>query len=497
LAQASDCPKLEAVPDRYNVLLLMSDQHSKFHLGAYGDPLVRTPHLDRLAAKGLRFTNAYCPSPVCCPSRMSFMTCRTPSANRVWQNSHLLYSGIPTWAHAMGAAGYETSLIGRMHFNGYDQRHGFENRPLGEYGATHPGAPRQGEPIFKGVPLETTGQNRVAVENAGRGFGSYHVFDENVTDAATDYLHQRASNSGDRPFAAVAGFLLPHCPFIAHRELFDYYYDRVDIPEHTPNEPAAIRKFKEIRGLYPPLDDERIRVARAAYFGMCEYLDRQVGRILKALTETGLDRNTLVIYCSDHGEMAGEHGCWWKSSYYEGSVGVPLIASLPGVVPPGAESDLICNLTDLGPTLVEMAGGEPMHDVDGHSVWSVLRGESPAGHPNETFSEHLGQENIPSRMVRTGPWKCYLFHDETPPVLYNLNEDPEELVDLGQDPGNAEVLGRLTDRIMENWDPDWVRQESARLDCDTRVLHKWGQRVRPAHPDTVPVPENAEDIELL
>ena len=106
--------------------------------------------------------------------------------------------------------------------------------------------------------------------------------------------------------------------------------------------------------------------------------------------------------------MAGEHGCWWKSSYYEGSVGVPLIASLPGVVPQGAESELICNLTDLGPTLIEMAGGEPLHDIDGHSVWSVLRGESPIGHPNETFSEHLGAgKKSPSRMIRTGPWKCY------------------------------------------------------------------------------------------
>jgi choline-sulfatase len=485
------------VSDRYNVLLLMSDQHSKFHLGAYGDPLVRTPNLDRLAARGLRFTNAYCPSPVCSPSRMSFMTSRTPSSNRVWQNGHILYSGIPTWAHAMGGAGYETSLIGRMHFNGPDQRHGFENRPLGEYGAVHTGAPRQGAPIFRDISVATTGQNRVAVEEAGRGYGSYHVFDEMVAETTTDYLRQHAARPQDRPFAAVAGFLLPHCPFLAHRELFDYYYDRVDIPGHDPEEPAAVRKFKEIRGLYPPLDDERIRVARAAYFGMCEFLDRQVGRILDTLAETGLDRNTLVIYCSDHGEMAGEHGCWWKSNYYEGSVGVPMIASLPGVVPAGVQSDLICNLTDLGPTLVEMAGGPSMHEIDGHSLWSVLRGDSPAGHPNETFSEHLGQERIPSRMIRSGPWKCYIYHDETPPVLYNLDDDPEELADLGQDSAHAEIRDRLIDRIRTNWDPDWILRESAQFDRDIRVIQKWGQVVQPAHPDTVAVPENSEDVELM
>ncbi|MDA0710959.1 MAG: sulfatase-like hydrolase/transferase, partial [bacterium] len=296
------------MPERYNVLLLISDQHSKFHIGAYGDPLVRTPHLDQLAAQGMLFQNAYCASPVCVPSRMSFMTSRTPSRNRVWTNNHILHSGIPTWAHAMGLSGYETSLIGRMHFNGHDQRHGFEHRPLGEYGATHPGAPRLGAPIFKKISSATTGQSRIAVEMAGRGYGSYHVFDEMVAEKTSEFLRLKAREPGNRPFAAVAGFLLPHCPFIAHKELFDYYYDRVDIPGHSPNEPAAIRKFKQLRGLYPPLDNERIRVARAAYYGMCEFLDRQVGRILETLRETGQDQNTLVIYCSDHGEMAGDHG---------------------------------------------------------------------------------------------------------------------------------------------------------------------------------------------
>ena len=138
--------------DRPNILVLMSDQHSKRQLGSYGDSLVRTPNLDRLASEGMLFENAYCPSPVCVPSRMSFMTGRTPTGNRVWTNQHALHSGIPTWAHALGIAGYETALIGRMHFVGPDQRHGFERRPLGEYMAVHPGAPMQGEPVFQAIP---------------------------------------------------------------------------------------------------------------------------------------------------------------------------------------------------------------------------------------------------------------------------------------------------------------------------------------------------------
>jgi choline-sulfatase len=485
------------MPDpRPNVLILLSDQHSKLHIGAYGDPLVRTPHLDRLAARGMTLTNAYCPSPVCGPSRMAFMSCRTPSHNRVWDNSHLLHSGIPTWAHALGLAGYETSLIGRMHFNGHDQRHGFENRPLGEYGATHPGAPRKGAPLFQQISIATTGQNRTSVEQAGRGFGSYHTFDERVAEATSAYLREQIDSPSDRPFAAVAGFLLPHCPFIAHDDLFDHYYDRVDIPQHPEGEPAAIRKFKEIRGLYPPLDDERVRVARAAYHGMCEFLDRQVGRILQTLADTGLDRNTLVIYCSDHGEMAGEKGCWWKSSYYEGSVAVPIIASLPGTVPEGTRSDQICNLIDLGPTLIELAGGDPLPAADGHSLWPILQGGSCDTHPNETFSEHYGQERIPSRMIRTGPWKCYAYHDETPPVLYHLENDPGENRDLAGDPAHAGTLKRLLTRLHEGWNPEWVRRECDELNRDMKLIAAWGARIKPDHPDTLPVPEGAEEIEL-
>ncbi|MCZ6632416.1 MAG: sulfatase-like hydrolase/transferase [bacterium] len=483
--------------DRPNILLLISDQHSKYHLGCYGDPLVRTPNLDRLAHSGMRFTNTYCASPVCAPSRMSFLTARTPSKNRVWNNNHLLHSGIPTFAHALGLAGYETALIGRMHFNGHDQRHGFEIRPLGEYGAIHPGASRQGAPLFQNISQATTGQSRIAVESAGRGYASYHVFDETVADFTSNWLQEKARTPPDRPFAAVAGFLLPHCPFIGHKELFDYYYDRVDIPEHTPNEPAAIRKFKQIRGLYPPLPEERIRVARAAYFAMCEFLDTQIGKILNTLRETGLDKNTLVIYCSDHGEMAGEHGCWWKSSYYEGSVGVPLIVSQPGVVPQNTVSDLICNLIDIGPTLIDMSDGDPLPYADGQSFWPLLTGGQASNHSNETFSEHLGQEGIPSCMIRTGPWKCYTYHDNTPPVLYNLQDDPGELHDLGTDARHEEIRTTLLHRLYEHWDPNAVLQESAILDRDMDVLTRWGRKIQPRLEDTLPVPEGAEELELL
>jgi choline-sulfatase len=484
---------------RPNILLLMTDQHSKYHLGCYGDGLVRTPHLDKLAASGVRFDNTYCASPVCVPSRMSFMTSRRPSANQVWNNNHILRSDIPTWAHALGMAGYETALIGRMHFVGADQRHGFEKRPLGEYSAHHPGASRQGGPHLEKLS-GTSGQSRRSVEVAGRGRTSYQAFDDRVADSACEYICEKADSPGDRPFAAVAGFVLPHCPFAAPNELFDYYYDKVDIPqpseEERAGEPAAIRKFKQLRGLTPPLDEERIRVARAAYFGLCEYFDTLAGRVLETLAESGLAENTLVIYCSDHGEMAGNHGCWWKSNYYEGSVSVPMIASMPGVLPQGTSCDEITNLMDIGPTLVEATGAAPLHQTDGVSLWSALtKGE--ALDRDHTFSEHVGQEGIPSRMIRTGPWKYYEYNDITPPVLFNLETDPGELTDLGTNPEFADLRTNLSRRLHEGWDPESVLSETSRIDRDTRVVENWGKAVEPRHPDTLPIPEGAEDVELL
>ncbi|MGY8823797.1 MAG: sulfatase-like hydrolase/transferase [Candidatus Latescibacterota bacterium] len=483
---------------RPNILVIMSDQHSKYQLGAYGDALVRTPHLDRLANEGMRFTNAYTAAPLCVPARMAFMTTRRPSANEVWNNQHILSSAIPTWAHAMGAAGYETALIGRMHFVGPDQRHGFEKRPIGEYSAHHPGAPRLGGPMFKDIPASTSGQTRECVEIAGYGRTTYQAFDEMVADAGVRYLEEKAKDTA-RPFAAVASFVLPHCPFFAPQELYDYYYERVEVPEPSAaeleGEPQAIKNFKKRRKIDVPLTSERIRVARSAYYGLCEYFDAQVGRLLAALDATGLAENTLVIYCSDHGEMAGEHGCWWKSNYYEAAVGVPLIARLPGVVPEGAVNAAICSLMDLGATAIDIAGAEALPRTDGHSLWRLLQGEADTARPDETYSEmRTGAGESASRMLREGPWKIYKCHDDTPPVLFNIEGDPGELHDLGQDPAHAELCARLLQKLYEDWDPDWVERRSDELELDGQRISAWGKVVLPSHDDTLSVPDVEEVV---
>ncbi len=479
--------------ERPNILVIMSDQHSKYQLGCYDDTLVRTPNIDRLASEGMRFTSAYTAAPLCVPARMAFMSTRRPSANEVWNNAHILNSAIPTWAHAMGATGYETALIGRMHFVGSDQRHGFERRPIGEYSAHHPGVPRLGEPMFKDIPASTSGQIRECVEIAGYGRTTYQAFDEMVAEAGVEYLRAKAAG-GDRPFAAVASFVLPHCPFFAPKELYDYYYERVDVPEPSiedlARQPQAIKNFKKRRKIDVPLERERIRVARAAYYGLCEYFDAQVGKLLSALDEGGLVENTLVIYCSDHGEMAGLHGCWWKSNYYEASVSVPLIARLPGAVPAATVCTAICNLMDIGVTAVDLAGGSKLPQTDGHSLRSLLQGQEDPLRPGETVSEmRTGAGEPASRMLRRGPWKLYKYHDDTPPVLFNLTDDPAELNDLGEDSAYAAVREELMVRLYADWDPEYVERRSGELERDGALISAWGKAVLPQHPDALPVPD--------
>jgi len=478
-----------ATTDRPNILAITTDQHSKHVTGCYGCDTVRTPNIDRLAASGMRFDNAYCPAPLCVPSRMSFMTGRRPRDNRVWHNGNILHSAIPTWPHVLGADGYETSLIGRMHFMGPDQRHGFENHPIGEYFAGYPGTSPD---VWEGDLSGTSGQSRVAVERAGTGPTPYQWADERVTDRAVEYLRDRAETDRDRPFAAVVSYLLPHCPFIAPEELFEYYYDRVSVPTPDEDQPESVRRFRANRGIAdPPLDEERVRVARAAYFALCERIDALIGRVIDCLDETGLADETLVVYYSDHGEMAGEHGCWWKSNFHEGSVGVPLVMRLPGRTSPDSSSEAVVNLTDLAPTFTDVAGAEFDTPVTGRSLVPILEGDRPDDWTDETYSEFVDMTGMgPARMVRSGRWKLWDYPaEDVPPALFDLESDPDELNDLGTDPEYADVREDLLEKLYADWDPETTAREASAEHDNYLTLAARAKAVDPDSPDRLELPE--------
>ena len=488
---------------RSNILLIMSDQHAPGIMGCAGDPLIRTPNLDRLAEEGMRFSNAYCPSPLCVPSRMSFMTGRTPSRNRVWTNEGILSSGISTWAHALGIAGYHTALIGRMHFLGPDQRHGFMERRVGERQARFPGTPELGGPRYTRFPNAAAGQRRQSFEYAGRGPSFYQHYDTDVTDAACAFLQERKTI--DKPFAAVAGFLLPHCPYIGPKDLFNYYYGRVETSPETGCEPECIRALYGWRHIDPPATEHQLRVARAAYYAMIEFMDRNVGRILDSLERSGQADDTLVIYCSDHGDMLGEHGLWSKKCFYEQSAGIPLVARLPGVTAPGSTCDSLCSLVDMAPTFVELTAAPAMH-TDGESLLPLMQGGERRDRvvTSEVADMNGGSFEWLGKMVRQGDWKLWQHHRteddaDFPPVLFNLADDPGERRNLADDPGSAEVRAELLAHLQHDWRPSEVIAEVRRQVHDWRMLCAWGNKVRPEHPDTYvwPGEDTEAELELL
>ena len=442
---------------RPNILLIMSDQHNRRIAGCYGDPVVQTPNLDALAGRGVVFENAYCNYPLCAPSRMCFMSGREPYELGAWMNQYTLPTSVPTFAHALGQAGYEVVLCGRMHFNGPDQRHGFQKRIFPEVGG-----PSVGQLVH------TNQFVRTSMEKSGPGRNHYLLYDRDCAEAARRFLEDYAYGGDEKPLCLVVGFVGPHCPFVCPEREFEKYFDAVSVPTYTPEyldgrHPYSRRYAKS--SLIDDLTEHEIRRTRAAYYGMIDFDDQQVGAILGTLEETGLAEDTAVIYTSDHGDLAGEHGLWWKMSLYEGSAGVPLIASWPGHFPEGRREAMPVTLADLAPTLADLGGAPEIPGVRLEGFADALR--SGRGDPDRAvFSELIGDSvplpngpsGGPSRMMRRGDWKCNYYHGE-PPELFNLAEDPDEMVNRAGDPACRAVLNGMLAEILREWDPEKVEGE--------------------------------------
>jgi choline-sulfatase len=220
--------------------------------------------------------------------------------------------------------------------------------------------------------------------------------------------------------------------------------------------PAA-REDRQRRG-YDGLSDKQLRTARAAYYGLVEYHDRLCGRVLDALRRTRFAENTVVIYTSDHGEMAGEHHLWAKSVLYDASAGVPMIWSWPGHFRTRASVGRVTSMLDIGPTLLDLAGAPPMKNVAGRSLRGFFTGNGEVKDwPDDAFTDCCGfRADRPSRMLRQGPWKIIYHHGCSRPQLFNLLEDPQEMRDRSEDPACAEICRRLQQRVREGWDGDRI-----------------------------------------
>ena len=435
----------------------MSDEHGPHFSSTYGHPIVRSPHLDRLATSGVTFDAAYCPSPLCVPSRAAFMTGQHLHRVRAYDNGTPFPSDEATWAHMLRAAGYEVVLDGKMHFVGPDALHGFE-RQLARDSTSRIAGSEWLDPFPRGFRDGAT--TRRWVEEAGPGKRNNLIFDDQVEEAALAFLQEKAGAPAERPWALCVSFLAPHFPLVVPEPYFSMYYpDNVDMPVippgHLESQHPAHERGRLAYDLYD-YTEEQIRRCRAAYYGLVTHLDERIGRLLGVLADAGLRDDTVVIYTSDHGEFVGEHGLWWKNDFYEHSSRVPLIVSWPQRLAFGQRFGGAISLLDLTRTLVDLAGAPDPGDLDGDSLLPVLRDPAAAPWKDEAYCEYYGHStNRAQRMLRAGRWKLCYYHRE-PVELFDVVADPGELHNLAGRPEYAAVQEALTRRVLAGWDPDAV-----------------------------------------
>ena len=338
-------------PLQPNILVVMADQLSPQFCGTYGHPVVQTPHMDQLASRGMRFDAAYCNSPLCAPSRFSFMSGQLVSRIAGYDNGSEFKASIPTFAHGLRQLGYRTCLSGKMHFVGPDQLHGFEERLTTDiYPADHAWTPDWEAPDER---IDKWYHNMDAVREAGVAMTTFQIeYDEETAFFARRRLLEYAIND-TRPFAMVASFIHPHDPYVARPEWWNLYdHNKIDLPEiPTSNDPHTQRLRTGIKADTDAVSDEHIRNARHAYYANVSYFDSKVGELIRTLKEANLYDNTIIVVTADHGDMLGERGLWYKMNFFEHSARVPMIISGPGIQT-GCSAEPV-SLLDLFPTFID------------------------------------------------------------------------------------------------------------------------------------------------
>ncbi len=458
-----------------NILVVMADQLAPHFTGAYGHPLVRTPAMDALAERGARFDAAYCNFPLCAPSRFSMMSGQMASDIGAWDNAAEFPASIPTLAHYLNLAGYRTVLAGKMHFIGPDQHHGFAERLNTEiYPADFAWTPDWDNADER---IDKWYHNMDSLSEAGQALATYQLdYDEEVGFAAIRKLYDLARDSDDRPFFLTVAFIHPHDPYVARPEWWDLYdHDDIDLPDPVGLDSLDPHSHRLRYGF--EIDtvgytDEQCRNARHGYYANTSYIDAWLGRMVRALEETGELDNTVVIATSDHGDMLGERGLWFKMSFFEQSLRVPLVMAGPGVANTTVPN--ACSLLDLAPTLLDIAaaGGTPIEPgvtLAGRSLWNAATGGSDP--VDEALAEYTAEmTSYPMFMIRRGHHK-YIHCDTDPALLYDLETDPQEQDNLADDPDHADLAAEFAAEVSQRWDSDAIREQVLASQQARRLVH--------------------------
>ncbi|MBI3974094.1 MAG: sulfatase-like hydrolase/transferase [Chloroflexi bacterium] len=445
-----------------NILFLLSDEHSFRYLSylthAEGGEPVRTPTLDSLAARGTFFENAYCQMPLCTPSRICMLTGRDQEKCGAWSNNAVLPPEIPTLpGHLAEHGGYETALVGKMHFGGSRQFNGFRLRPYGDFATKNAG--HQPDPLeaWEGGPGGMMRRIRLAgVTTIPESF----LQEEIVARESVALLREHRHRTPGQPWLLCASFSRPHFPWTAPRRHFERYWPqgvtrpRLGRTADTDLHPMVVEHRRRFDTEHVA-DEELLRV-RAAYMACVDYLDEVLGDFLATLERDGLLENTIVVYTTDHGEMAGENGMFYKNTWHEAAAHVPFIIQTPehrrGALAPSRLRTPV-SLGDLFPTLCGLVGVEPPDGLDGHDLSGAIRSSASECERGPVISQ-----SVPGwRMLREGRFKYVAFRDmDAPEVLIDLETDPGEQRNLAAGPAHATVLAGLRAKAMAGFDFETV-----------------------------------------
>ncbi|MCB1740933.1 MAG: sulfatase-like hydrolase/transferase [Gammaproteobacteria bacterium] len=444
-----------------NLILICSDEHNREITGCYGNDIVRTPNLDALAARGTRFDNAYTNCPICVPARASLATGRYAHQIRKWDNGHPYFGEPRSFGHRLIEHQRQVAAIGKLHYRSTRDPNGWSE----EIGTLHV-IEEIGDIagcIRKDMLPRRTAHN--LARQAGRGDSSYQRYDNSSADNAVKWLERAASQPSEQPWMLYVGFVMPHFPLVARPEFFDLYppeslpwpraYARSERPDHP-----VLRELARIQCYDDYFDEQTVRIARAAYFGMVTHLDKCVGRVLETLERTGLASTTRVIYTSDHGDNLGNRGMWGKSNMFEESAAVPMLMAGPQV-PAGGRVEAPVSLVDAYPTILESVGIEldqsERETLPGHSLLRIANGEIPQ---RTVLSEYHAVGAMTGMfMIRDGHYK-YVHYVGQRPQLFDLQNDPHEQQDLANVPEHAGTLARCEAKLRDVCDPDAVNAQA-------------------------------------
>ena len=444
---------------KQNVLVIMSDEHTRSVMGAYGNQIVKTPTLDYLANTGVRFTNAYTPSPICISARSSFATGTPVFQHRCWSSAEPYYGQQQSWMHRLREQGSDVVSIGKLHYRSANDDVGFSQSLLPMFLANNGLGWPQG---LQRRPMCDFPEAAELARELGPGETSYTQYDRDITKASVDWLRTKKNTGSDQPWVLFVSYICPHFPLVAPKVFYDKYRD-LDLPEAYDTDSAnqlkhsVIDAMREFWNYNDYFDEHSQQEGLRNYYGLCSFLDDNVRQVLEALDDSGTADETQIIYTSDHGDMVGNHGIWCKSYMYEDSVGIPLTLTGPGQV--SAVNDTPVSLIDIAATVESFVSGEycPVEQGwQGRPLQSFV--ESPEPERMVISEYHDGGSPTGVTMLRTGDWKLVYFAEGHSSLLFNLKDDPNEINNLAEI--QTEICRQLTDRLFSILDPELVNQQA-------------------------------------